>query len=165
MSGGMIAIAGRPGSGKTSLMVDLVGEFTRRGLAVSTMMRMADPASIDRPGKDSFRHRAAGAEEVLVTSAQRWALIHGGGAGEHDPLARMAAVDLVIVEGMASPGSPTIEVQSPGDGGGATSARAGRSGHPGGGQRRAAGGLDQPVINLGDAPAVADFIIARLALA
>ena len=165
MSGGMIAIAGRPGSGKTSLMVDLVGEFTRRGLAVSTMMRMADPASIDRPGKDSFRHRAAGAEEVLVTSAQRWALIHGGGAGEHDPLARMAAVDLVIVEGMASPGSPTIEVHR-------LETAAGRP--PLGRDDPAIlavvsdaplEGLDQPVINLGDAPAVADFIIARLALA
>ncbi|MCH7554514.1 MAG: molybdopterin-guanine dinucleotide biosynthesis protein B [Proteobacteria bacterium] len=165
MSGGMIAIAGRPGSGKTSLMVDLVGELSRRGLAVSTMMRVDDPASIDRPGKDSFRHRAAGAEEVLVTSAQRWALIHGGGASEHDPLAHMTAVDVVIVEDMAGEGYPMIEVHRA-----ATAA-----GQPPLGRDDPAilavvsdaplEGLDQPVIDLGDAPAVADFIIARLGLA
>ena len=101
----------------------------------------------------------------MVAADQLWALIHGGGAGEHDPLPQIAAVDLVIVEGMASPGSPTIEVHR-------LETAAGRP--PLGRDDPAIlavvsdaplEGLDQPVIDLSDAPAVADFIIARLGLA
>ena len=60
MSSKMIGIAGRPGSDKSSLVVDLVGELSRRGLTVSTMIGVDDPAAIDQPGKDSFRHREIG---------------------------------------------------------------------------------------------------------
>ena len=169
MTDRMIGIAGRPGSGKTSLMVDLVGEPSRRGLKVSTMMGADDPAAIDQPGKDSFRHRAAGAEEVMVTSAQRWALIHGGGATERDPLARMTAVDLVLVEHMDGAGIgggyPMIEVHRAANAAG--DAPLGRddpaivavvSDGP-------LEGLHKPVIDLGDLPAVADFIVAYMGLA
>ncbi len=161
----MIGIAGRPGSGKTSLMVDLVRELSSRGLTVSTMMRADGAAAIDRPGKDSYRHRDAGAEEVMVTSAQRWALIHVGGATQLNPLARMAAVDVVITEGMECEGYPMIEAHR------AEAA----AGEPPLGMDDPAilavvsdepvDGLDKPVIDLGDASAVADFIIAHMGLA
>ncbi len=159
----MIGIAGRPGSGKTSLMVDLVRELTSRGLTVSTMMGADVAAAIDRPGKDSFRHRDAGAEEVMVTSAQRWALIHSGGATEQDPLARMAAVDVIITEGCegypmieahrseAAAGEPPLGMDDP-------AILAVVSDEP-------LDGLVKPVIDLGDVPAVADFIIAHMGLA
>ncbi len=165
----VIGIAGRPGSGKTSLMVDLVGELSRRGLKVSTMMGADDLDAIDQPGKDSFRHRAAGAEEVMVTSALRWALIHGGGATERDPLARMTAVDLVIVEHMDGAGMgggyPMIEVHR----------AASAAGEPPLGRDdpaivavvsdRPLDGLQKPVIDLSDLPAVAGFIAAHMDLA
>ncbi len=79
----------------------LVGELGRRGLSVSVIRRVASPDGIDRPGKDSFRHRTAGAAEVMVTSAKRWALIHGhdGAPAIDDLVGRMAPVDVVLVVG------------------------------------------------------------------
>ena len=161
----LIGIAGRPGSGKTGLMVDLVRELSSRGLTVSTMMGADGAAAIDRPGKDSFRHRDAGAEEVMVTSAQRWALIHGGGATEQDPLAMMTGADVVITEGMEGKGYPMIEAYRA-----ATAA-----GEPPLGRDDPAiiavvsdeplEGLQMPVIDRGDTSAVADFIVAQLGLA
>ena len=175
----MIGIAGRPGSGQTSLMVDLVRELSARGLTVSIMMGTGGTAmeaggaamgedgaaAIDRPGKDSYRHRDAGAEEVMVTSAQRWALIHGGGATERDLLARMAAVDVVITEGMDCIGCPMIEVHR-----GTAAAGEGPLAMDDPAILAVVSdvpleGLDKPVIDLGDAPAVADFIVAHLGLA
>ncbi len=170
MTGRIIGITGRPGSGKTSLLVGLVGELTRRGLTVSTMIGADDPAAIDQPGKDSFRHRAAGAEQVMVTSAQRWALIHGGGAADRGPLARMplaqmTGVDLVITEGMGGDGYPMIEVHR----------AACAAGEPPLGRDdstivavvsdRPLDGLQKTVIDLADVPAVADFIVAHMGLA
>ncbi len=66
-------LAGWEGSGKTTLMVKLVKELTDRGFTVSSMNYVAPGRDIDRPGKDSYRHRAAGAAEVVVTSTNRWA--------------------------------------------------------------------------------------------
>lgn len=161
----IIGIAGRPGSGKTSLMVELVGELARRGLKVSTMMGVDGAAAIDQPGKDSFRHRAAGAEEVLVTSARRWALIHGGGAAECDPSAQITNVDVVIAEGMSGGGYPMIEVHR------AVTA----AGAPPLGRDDAEivavvsdcplEDIQKPVIDLADPSGVADFIVAHLGLA
>lgn len=165
MTDRIIGIAGRPGSGKTSLMVALVGELARRGLKVSTMMGVDGAAAIDRPGKDSFRHRAAGAEEVLVTSARRWALIHGGGAAECDPAAQITGVDVVIAEGMGGGGYPMIEVHR----------EVTAAGAPPLGRDDAEivavvsdcplEGLQKPVIDLADPAGVADFIVAHLGLA
>ena len=158
----MIGIAGRPGSGKTRLMVALVGELSRRGLKVSTMMGVDDPASIDQPGKDSYRHRDAGAEEVMVTSAQRWALIHGGGATARDPLDRIADVDVVIVEHMDGGGYPLIEVHraaaGPPLGRDDPAILAVVSDQP-------PDGLKMPVLDIDDLPAVADFIAAHMGFA
>jgi molybdopterin-guanine dinucleotide biosynthesis protein B len=163
MSSKMIGIAGRPGSDKSSLVVDLVGELSRRGLTVSTMIGVDDPAAIDQPGKDSFRHRDAGAEEVMVTSAQRWALIHGGGVENHETLAQMTPVDLVITEDMGGDSYPLIEVyrvatEMPPLGRDDPAIVAVVSDGP-------LDGLKKPVIDLDDLPAVADFIVAHMDLA
>lgn len=163
MTGRMIGIAGKPGSDKSSFVVDLVGELTRRGLTVSTMMGVDDQAAIDQPGKDSFRHRDAGAEEVMVTSAQRWALIHGGGVEKHGALAQMTIVDLVISEGMTGDDYPLIEVHSVD----ADAPPLGRD-DPAIVAIVSDGPLDgqqQPVIDRNDLPAVADFIVAHMGLA
>ena len=159
----MIGIVGRPGSGKSSLIVDLVGELSRRGLTVSTMMGVDDPAVIDQPGKDSFRHRDAGAEEVIVTSAQRWALIHGGAAADGGLLTQMTSVDLVLTEDMGGDGYPLIEVhrvatETPPLGRDDPAIVAVVSDGP-------LDGLQKPVIDLDDLPAVADFIVAHMGLA
>lgn len=163
MTGRMIGIAGRPGSDKSGFVVDLVGELTRRGLTVSAMIGVDDPAAIDQPGKDSFRHRDAGAEEVMVTSAQRWALIHGGGVESHQCLAQMTSVDLILTEGMGGDGYPLIELhrvaaQAPPLGRDDPAIVAVVSDGP-------LDGLQKPVIDLGDMPAVADFIVAHMGLA
>ena len=71
-----IGVTGLSGSGKTTLLVRLVPELVRRGYRVSTMKHAHHDFDIDQTGKDSFRHRKAGATEVLIASARRWALMH-----------------------------------------------------------------------------------------
>src|SRR3546814_8785755 len=72
----VIGLAGWSGSGKTTLIVQLIPALVRRGLSVSTMKHAHHAFDVDKPGKDSYEHRAAGATEVLVGSARRWALLH-----------------------------------------------------------------------------------------
>ena len=81
----LFGITGWKNAGKTTLMVALVGLLTARGLRVATVKHAHHNFDIDHEGKDSFRHRMAGATEVIVSSASRWALIHenrGQGADE-----------------------------------------------------------------------------------
>ena len=110
----IIGFAGWSGSGKTTLLVQLIPALTRRGLRVSTIKHAHHAFDIDQPGKDSFRHREAGATEVLVGSATRWALMHElRGAAEPslaDLLRRMSPVDLVLVEGFKRGEHNKIEV-------------------------------------------------------
>jgi molybdopterin-guanine dinucleotide biosynthesis protein B len=107
-------IVGRKNSGKTHLVARLVRSATARGLRVSTVKHAHHAFDIDQPGKDSHTHRSAGAHEVLVASAQRWALIHEHrGAAEPDLaalLAHLAPCDLVLVEGFKSGAHPKLEV-------------------------------------------------------
>lgn len=110
----VIGLAGWSGAGKTTLMVKLVPELRRRGLSVSTLKHAHHSFDIDRPGKDSFEHREAGAFEVLVSSGRRWALIHEL-YDEPEPdlaalLGRLSPVDLVVVEGFKAYVHPKIEV-------------------------------------------------------
>lgn len=108
----IFGLAGDGRNGDAAPTAALVGELGRRGLSVSVIRRVASPDGIDRPGKDSFRHRTAGAAEVMVTSAKRWALIHGhDGAPEIDDLVgRMAPVDVVLVVGFDGvPGVPRAD--------------------------------------------------------
>ena len=71
----IFGLAGWSGSGKTTLLTGIIPELTARGLSVSTIKHAHHEFDIDRPGKDSWRHRQAGAREVMVASSRRWALI------------------------------------------------------------------------------------------
>ena len=72
----IVGITGVSGSGKTKLLVQLIPIFTERGYRVATIKHAHHDFEIDKPGKDSYEHRAAGATEVVVASARRWAIIH-----------------------------------------------------------------------------------------
>ena len=110
----VIGLAGWSGAGKTTLVVRLVPELIRRGLTVSTMKHAHHGFDVDQPGKDSHRHREAGATEVLVGSELRWALMHEN-RGAPEPSAaelmrHMTPVDLLIVEGFKREGHDKIEI-------------------------------------------------------
>ncbi len=112
----VVGLAGWSGSGKTTLLVGLLPELIRRGFTVSTAKHAHHEFDIDKPGKDSYSHRAAGAAEVLVTSSARWALLHEN-RGEPEAsfeqvIARLSPVDLVIVEGFKHHDHDKIEVHN-----------------------------------------------------
>ncbi len=110
----IFGLAGWSGAGKTSLMVRLLPELVGRGLAVSTMKHAHHAFDVDQPGKDSYEHRQAGATEVLVTSANRWALMHElRGAPEvqlEELIKRMTPVDLLLIEGFKHHPHDKLEV-------------------------------------------------------
>ena len=110
----IIGLAGWSGSGKTTLLTKVIPRLTARGLTVSTVKHAHHGFDIDQPGKDSHSHRLAGATEVLVGSAIRWALVHElrGGVEPALPelLVKLAPVDLVIIEGYKREPHPKLEV-------------------------------------------------------
>jgi molybdopterin-guanine dinucleotide biosynthesis protein B len=110
----IFGLAGWSGAGKTTLVTRLLPELTGRGLRVSTMKHAHHNFDVDKPGKDSYEHRAAGATEVLVTSANRWALMHElRGAAEpaiEDLIPRMTPVDLLLIEGFKAHAHDKLEV-------------------------------------------------------
>lgn len=110
----VFGFAGWSGSGKTTLLERVIAELTGRGLRVALIKHAHHGFDVDRPGKDSFRHREAGATEVLVTSTTRWALLHElRGAPEltlTDALAHFGPCDLVLVEGFKREPIPKLEV-------------------------------------------------------
>jgi molybdopterin-guanine dinucleotide biosynthesis protein B len=110
----VFGIAGWSGSGKTTLLVRLIPEIVGRGLSVSTIKHAHHGFDLDTPGKDSHEHRAAGATEVLISSARRFAVMHElRGTAEwslHDLLGRMAKVDIVLVEGFKQECHAKLEV-------------------------------------------------------
>jgi molybdopterin-guanine dinucleotide biosynthesis protein B len=105
----VFGVTGWKNSGKTTLVERLVAELSRRGYRVSTVKHAHHAFDIDHTGTDSFRHRAAGATEVAIVSGARWALMHEL-RGE-DVLARMAPVDLILVEGYKREAHFKIEVR------------------------------------------------------
>jgi molybdopterin-guanine dinucleotide biosynthesis protein B len=113
----VMGLTGWSGSGKTTLLVALVTCITELGYTVSTVKHAHHAFDIDKPGKDSHRHRGAGASEVLVASNNRWALMHElAGAPEPDLdqlLTHMSPVDLVLVEGYKHHAHDKIEVHRP----------------------------------------------------
>ena len=110
----VIGLAGWSGSGKTTLLTKLIPCLVARGLKVSTLKHAHHGFDVDQPGKDSHSHRMAGATEVMIGSAARFALVHElRGAAEptlRDLLARMSPVDLVVVEGYKAASIPKLEV-------------------------------------------------------
>jgi molybdopterin-guanine dinucleotide biosynthesis protein B len=110
----IFGIAGWSGSGKTSLMVRLLPELIAMGLRVSTMKHAHHAFDVDQSGKDSYNHREAGASEVMITSANRWALMHenrGDAEPSIDELVRhMTPVDLLLIEGFKRSPHPKLEV-------------------------------------------------------
>ena len=161
----VLGVTGWSGSGKTTLLAALLPRLTARGIGVSTVKHAHHGFDLDQPGKDSWRHRQAGAREVMIASGQRWALLHELDGPEPDLpalLARLAPVDLVLVEGFKANPHPKIEVFRPAlnrppmwpgrDDIVAVAADA----------PVAAGGL--PVLPLNDAEAIAAWAVAHLQL-
>jgi molybdopterin-guanine dinucleotide biosynthesis protein MobB len=159
----IFGLVGRSGSGKTSLMVRLLPELRRRGLTVSTIKHAHHGFDLDRSGKDSFRHREAGAKEVMLVSDARWALMHEIGDAPEPPLeeliGRMAPVDFVLVEGFHTHGHPAIEVYRPHEGhalmwreGSSIVAVASDEPLP---------AVTVPVLDLNDTQAIATFALAK----
>ena len=110
----IIGLAGWSGSGKTTLLAKVIPRIVARGLEVSTLKHAHHGFDVDQPGKDSHTHRMAGATEVLVGSAKRWALVHEL-RGEAEPalpalLEKLSPVDLVLVEGYKREPHPKLEV-------------------------------------------------------
>jgi molybdopterin-guanine dinucleotide biosynthesis protein B len=110
----VIGLAGWSGSGKTTLLARLIPLLTGEGLRVSTIKHAHHNFDVDKPGKDSWTHRQAGASEVLVVSDTRWALMHEL-RGDTEPsltelLGKLSECDLVIVEGFKREPIPKIEI-------------------------------------------------------
>ena len=162
----VFGVTGWKNAGKTGLMERLVAEFCGRGLRVSTLKHAHHSFDVDHPGKDSHRHRMAGASQVLLASTERWALMNEH-RGAPEPslealLAKLDPVDLVLIEGWkrdkhpkveawrAETGNPLIAPNDP-----TILAVASDT----------ALELDRPVFDLDDTTAVADFILAHLEMA
>jgi molybdopterin-guanine dinucleotide biosynthesis protein B len=163
----VFGVTGWKNSGKTTLLTRLVAEFTRRGLVVSTVKHAHHDFDIDKPATDSFRHREAGASEVMIVSGHRWALMHELRGEEEPPLEaalrRLSPCDLVLIEGYKREGHPKVEARrlaatradplAPGD----PSIRAVAADHP-------ADADGRPFFDLDDIAGIADFIAAELSL-
>jgi molybdopterin-guanine dinucleotide biosynthesis protein B len=158
-------VTGWKNAGKTGLMERLVTEITGRGLRVSTIKHAHHAFDVDQPGRDSYRHRAAGATEVLLASGKRFALMHELRDAPEPSLdallSRLSPVDLVLIEGYKAAPHPKIE---------AYRAAAGNSLiAPGDATIRAVASdvpmeLDRPVFDLDATRAIADFLLKELAL-
>ena len=158
-------IVGWKNAGKTGLMERLVTEMTSRGLRVSTVKHAHHRFDVDHPGKDSHRHRIAGATEVLLASRNRFALMHELRDAPEPTLSmlleRLSPVDLVLIEGYKRDAHPKVEAHRASTGNPLIA-----SGDP---TIRAVASdtamvLDRPVFDLNDTVAVADFILSEVGL-
>lgn len=161
----LYGVVGWKNAGKTGLMERLVTEITGRGISVSTVKHAHHSFDVDHPGKDSHRHRVAGATEVLLASRNRFALMHEL-RNEDEPslselLQKLAPVDLVLIEGYKRDTHPKVEAHrtvtgnpliAPDD----PTVRAVASDTP--------LDLDRPVFDLDDTKAIADFILSEVGL-
>jgi molybdopterin-guanine dinucleotide biosynthesis protein B len=110
----VFGFAGWSGSGKTTLIEQVIPRLVARGLRVSLIKHAHHRFDVDHPGKDSYRHRHAGCTEVLITSGERWALMHEL-RGEPEltlgaTLARLSPCDLVLIEGYKAAAIPKLEI-------------------------------------------------------
>jgi molybdopterin-guanine dinucleotide biosynthesis adapter protein len=110
----VIGLAGWSGAGKTTLVKKLIPVLITRGLTVSTLKHAHHAFDVDKPGKDSYEHRLAGATEVLISSDNRWALMHELRDAPEPPitelLQKLSPVDLVLIEGFKRGPQPKLEV-------------------------------------------------------
>lgn len=161
----LYGVVGWKNAGKTGLMERLVTEITGRGISVSTVKHAHHSFDVDHPGKDSHRHRVAGASEVLLSSRNRVAIMHELRKAEEPTLdallTRLNPVDLILIEGYKRDTHPKVEAHraetgndliAPGD----DTIRAVASDVP--------LDLDRPVFDLNDTTAIADFILAEVGL-
>jgi len=113
-------LAGWSGSGKTRLIMRLLPELIGRGYSVSTIKHAHHNFDIDKPGKDSFEHRQAGALEVMISSEKRWALMHENRIAPEPNaealIKEMAPVDLILIEGFKDEAHPKLEIHRNGNG-------------------------------------------------
>jgi molybdopterin-guanine dinucleotide biosynthesis protein B len=158
--------AGWSGSGKTTLIEKLMPRFVKRGLRVSLIKHAHHTFDVDQPGKDSWRHRHAGATEVLVTSSRRWVLMHElRGTQEpsfEDQVKHLSPCDLLIVEGFKHAPIPKLEVWRAETGEGLL--------HPQDPHVVAVASdakveTKLPLLDLNDDAAIAEFIVRHLQLA
>ncbi|HEY9040184.1 MAG TPA: molybdopterin-guanine dinucleotide biosynthesis protein B [Roseovarius sp.] len=162
-------VTGWKNAGKTGLVERLVAEITGRGLTVSTVKHAHHNFDVDQPGRDSYRHRAAGAGEVLLVSSSRVALMQELRGAPEPPLAdlltRLSPVDLVLIEGYKRDRHPKIEAWrtsagnpliAPGD----PTIRAIAADNP----ADVAPKVDRPVLDLNDTSGIADFILREVGL-
>jgi molybdopterin-guanine dinucleotide biosynthesis protein B len=158
-------VTGWKNAGKTGLMERLVSEITGRGFSVSTVKHAHHTFDVDHPGKDSHRHRVAGASEVILASRTRVAQMTELRGAEEPPLAdlldRLAPVDLVLIEGYKRDTHPKVEAWRAETGNPLIA--------PGDPHIKAVASdtpieLDRPVFDLNDTKAVADFILGEVGL-
>jgi len=159
----VLGIAGWSGAGKTTLLTKLIPLFVRRGLRVATLKHAHHAFDVDQPGKDSYEHRKAGASEVIISSARRWAQMHeiGDGAEATLPelLMKLSPCDLVLVEGFKSERHPKLEVFRESVGKAPL--------HPQDelivaiASDKPISGIAIPCVDLNDIPAVADVVLAK----
>ena len=158
-------VIGWKNAGKTGLMERLVACITARGFSVSTVKHVHHDVDLDQPGKDTFRHRSAGASEVILASAHRFAILHEHRGPEPDLaviLTRLAPVDLVLVEGYKRDAHRKIEVFRPAVGQSLI--------QPTDPMIRAVAtdadlpALPVPVLDLNDTDAIANFILTETGL-
>jgi len=162
----VFGVAGWSGSGKTTLIEKLIPRFVQRGLRVSLIKHAHHTFDVDQPGKDSYRHRHAGASEVLVTSSRRWVLMHElRGFQEpsfEDQVKHLSPCDLLIVEGFKHAPIPKLEVWRETTGEGLL--------HPQDSHIVAVASDAQietrlPLLDLNDDAGIAEFIVKHLKLA
>ena len=161
----IFGVTGWKNSGKTGLMERLITEFTARGLTVSSIKHAHHSFDIDHPGRDSYRHRDAGARQVLLASRNRWALMHEL-RDEDEPslgdlLKQLSPVDLVLIEGYKRDRHPKIEAHRK------------ETGQPliapedqtiVAVASDTSVAIDRPVLDLNDTAAIANFIAQHLEL-
>ena len=160
-------VIGWKNAGKTTLVERLVAEICGRGFSVSTIKHTHHRVDVDRKGKDSWRHRQAGARQVILASSARWALmteLRGAPeAGLDELVSHLAPVDLVLVEGYKRDSHPKVEVWRA-DTGQPLLARDDPTIRAVA-TNDAPGDVAVPVLGLDDIPAIADFILSDLGLA
>jgi len=161
----LYGVTGFKNAGKTGLMERLVSEITARGFTVSTLKHAHHSFDVDQPGKDSHRHRTAGAQQTVLASKNRWALMTELRDTPEPPLedliAHMAPVDLILIEGWKRNAHPKIEAfraapQNPLIAANDPTIKAIASDTP--------MTHDRPVFDLDDTTAIADFVLSEVGL-